>query len=427
MKSQQNLRFSVVALLLVLFFGACEDSIDSELRYEAFSPIYMSRSELESSVKKTEPRALKKLGKIYTYGKYIFINEPAKGVHVINNSNPKTPLLNSFIEIPGNYDISIRDNLLYADNASDLVVIDIRDINTPKEIARVKDVFSQVYPEGNIRYYNLDPSLGIIVDWKLEHIVERIGEDELPLYFNTRGQEVQIGTMDFSAAEMTRPANNTGTSGSLARFKVYEDQLYTLERWNMHVFNISLPDAPVKQESIETGWLAETLFIRKNQLFVGTRNGMQIFSLDTPSMPAFISSIEHWTACDPVVVEGNYAYVTLRSGTLCGGQNDELQVISIADISKPELSATFPMTSPYGLGIRNGVLFICDGNAGLKIYDAVNPLLVGDNLIKQFPEIHALDVIPLETSLLMIGEDGLYQYDFSNLNDIKELSHIEVK
>jgi len=36
------------------------------------------------------------------------------------------------------------------------------------------------------------------------------------------------------------------------------------------------------------------------------------------------------------------------------------------------------------------------------------------------------DVIPLPNVLLAIGSDGLYQYDYSNLQDIKLLSKIEI-
>ena len=84
------------------------------------------------------------------------------------------------------------------------------------------------------------------------------------------------------------------------------------------------------------------------------------------------------------------------------------------------------MSNPYGLGIDDDVLFVCDGTAGLKVYNAADPYLISENIIATFKDINAYDVIPLGTSLLMIGQDGFYQYDYSNLKDIKQISSIKI-
>jgi hypothetical protein len=84
------------------------------------------------------------------------------------------------------------------------------------------------------------------------------------------------------------------------------------------------------------------------------------------------------------------------------------------------------MVNPYGLGIDDDVLFVCDGTAGLKVYNASDPYLIQEKQIATFKDINAYDVIPLGNSLLMIGEDGFYQYDYTNLNNIKQISSIKV-
>ena len=87
---------------------------------------------------------------------------------------------------------------------------------------------------------------------------------------------------------------------------------------------------------------------------------------------------------------------------------------------------SYNMTNPFGLGIDDDVLFVCDGDAGLKVYNAADPYLISEHLIATFKDINAFDVIPLGNSLLMIGSDGFYQYDYTNLNDIKQISSIKV-
>ena len=127
------------------------------------------------------------------------------------------------------------------------------------------------------------------------------------------------------------------------------------------------------------------------------------------------------------MVQDKYAYVTLRSGTECQGFTNQLEVIDIEIISSPSLVKVYPMTNPHGLGVDGNLLFICDGSDGLKIYDAADVNTIGDKLIKHYRDINALDVIPFNDVLIMIGEDGLFQYDYSNPQDITLLSHLSVQ
>ncbi|MEA3316621.1 MAG: hypothetical protein U9R54_01535, partial [Bacteroidota bacterium] len=71
-------------------------------------------------------------------------------------------------------------------------------------------------------------------------------------------------------------------------------------------------------------------------------------------------------------------------------------------------------------------LFICDGDDGLKIYDTSDPLNISSNIITSFSDINAFDVIPLNDVLMLIGENGLYQYDYSDLENIQLLSTITI-
>ena len=127
-----------------------------------------------------------------------------------------------------------------------------------------------------------------------------------------------------------------------------------------------------------------------------------------------------------MVVNGDYAYVTLRAGNLCGDINSQLDVIDIKDLQNPVLLKEYPMEEPYGLGIDDTLLFVCDGSAGLKIYNAADPLTIDEHKIAQYKDIQAFDVIPLGEVLIMIGTDGLYQYDYSDPENIRELSVIPI-
>ena len=117
-------------------------------------------------------------------------------------------------------------------------------------------------------------------------------------------------------------------------------------------------------------------------------------------------------------------YVTLRAGNFCGGGTHQLNVIDVADVFAPTLVKTYEMQNPYGLGIDDGTLFICEGDLGLKVYDATDVLNITDNQLANFTHIKAFDVIPLSGVLMVTGQDGLYQYDYSDRDKITILSVI---
>lgn len=176
------------------------------------------------------------------------------------------------------------------------------------------------------------------------------------------------------------------------------------------------------------GWGIETIFPYKDKLFIGSTTGMFIYENKNPEKPFLLSQVNHFRACDPVVVQDNYAYVTLRSannGVRCDGDVNQLDVIDITNVTSPVLSKVYPMESPYGLGIDKNDLFICEGKSGLKRYNASKPLDL--QLTQHIKDMDSYDVIPLGKTLLMIGKDGLYQYDYSDPKNLKQLSVIKVQ
>ena len=87
------------------------------------------------------------------------------------------------------------------------------------------------------------------------------------------------------------------------------------------------------------------------------------------------------------------------------------------------------MDNPYGLGIKENTLFLCEGKSGLKVFDIETPTELDEHFIDHQKNLFAYDVIPLpgnENILLLIGEDGFYQYNFDDPKNLKLLSHIAI-
>ena len=129
-------------------------------------------------------------------------------------------------------------------------------------------------------------------------------------------------------------------------------------------------------------------------------------------------------SCDTVVAADKYAYVTLRSGTKCQWCTNQLDILTLNDLTNTSLVKTYNLTNPHGLSKDGDLLFICDGADGLKVYNSgdANNL----KLIKHFSNLETYDVIAYNNIALVIAKDGVYQYDYSNVNDIHLLSKLNI-
>lgn len=112
----------------------------------SFIPILMDRDEMEKLVGFQTARPIQSPGKLYTYGSFILLNERYQGVHIIDNSDRSNPRQIGFFVIPGNLDMAVKAGKLYADNATDLLVIDLLHPEAPELIHRGRNVFPEPPP-----------------------------------------------------------------------------------------------------------------------------------------------------------------------------------------------------------------------------------------------------------------------------------------
>jgi len=153
----------VIFLLVMASLATMAFRSDS---YEAYTPIFMSRQTLENSVMYIAgARDMKQTGKIYYRTPYIYVNERYKGVHVINNSDPARPVNEGFILAPGCIDMAVKENILYLDNAVDLVSFDL---DSKQETKRIRNVFPEPLPPEDFFSYGFfnRPEGYILVGWK---------------------------------------------------------------------------------------------------------------------------------------------------------------------------------------------------------------------------------------------------------------------
>ncbi len=424
---------SVFCALLVLGFQSCvKDTCTNKQTYTRWSPVYKTNAEMREAPKFQAARPMRNTGKIYFYGKYILINEQKEGIHILDNTDPTKPQAVGFISIVGNVDMAVKGNYLYADSYTDLLTLDISTLTNPQVTCRAQDVFQSIFWR--------DPEKGWVVDYKKETVNEILDCND-PHYAGGYDYYYAYGTADvltkntgtvlsgsFANQNGSTAAAPAGVGGSMARFTFYSNFLYCIDRSVLRSFNVSRLDCPTLSNSQQVGWNIETVFPYKDKLFIGSTTGMFIYDLVNPTTPVYVSRFDHGRACDPVVVENDIAYITVRTGSNCGGNLNQLQIVNVANLKSPQLMHIYNMKNPRGLGIWDNTLYLCDD--GFKIFDVTEKHKVDQNLKTQIKGFDAFDVIPYlfgnKKYVMVIGADGLYQFDVTDTANPKELSKILV-
>lgn len=412
------IKFPVIIAVILILGGCTKEKCTKTITTKIYTPVMMAQSDYWASIKSEAPKEIGFTGKIYVKDQYIFVNDPYAGIHVIDNSNPASPQKVSFLNVMGNMDIAIKGNFLYADSYNDLIVFNVSD---PRNITFVKRI-----PEATS--FPKDAN-GMIIGWHLnsDSIVISYTSRDTTYCDCSTDRDIEYFANPGIAASYNKNQAGTGKGGSMARFTIAKDYLYTVNYWQLKAFDLADAANPAFKSLQTFNTTIETIFPYGEYLFIGSQSAMFIYDIISPAAPAKRSMVTHFRACDPVVVEGNKAYVTIRSGAVCAGIMNQLQVFDISNVDSPVKLSTTEMKNPHGLGIDNGKLFICEGQFGLCFMDATN--VTNITTTKLLTGLDTYDVIPFENQhrLLVSARDGIYQYDYSSMTNPQLLSKINVR
>ncbi|MBI2283181.1 MAG: hypothetical protein HYU71_05690 [Bacteroidetes bacterium] len=411
MKQHSFLFFILVALVI----SCTKDNLEEHFTF--FKPVYVTKESVKANIRSSEPELLENPGKLVVKDKYLYLNDADKGIHIIDISNPSQIKNVVFIHIPGCIDLAVKGDYLYADCYTDMVTIDI---SNPLQVT-VKQFLTGVFPHRAYRNFVADTTR-VIQQWiRVDTVLKRRFRETLDFQINKDSQFMYASASSFASAS----GAGIGKAGSMARFALLSERLYTVSDRDLKVFNVARAEQPfyVKSVYLLNGNI-ETIFPYADKLFIGSQNGMFIYHTANPDEPVKLGQFMHARSCDPVITDGRYAYVTLRAGNACGGNSNQLDVIDVKQITNPQLVKTYPMNSPAGLAKDGNLLLICDGKAGVKIMEASDAAAV--TTLGKITGMEAYDVIAENGYAIVVAKEGIYSISYSDPLNPQVLAKIPV-
>jgi hypothetical protein len=406
-----------------------QDECEEIRTYNEFVPVTVNAESFRHAIEAEGPRTLCDPGQIYYFQDYLYIQERGDGLHIIDNADPANPTPITFLPIEGVESLAIRNGILYANQYVDIVTFDVSNPAQPRYLDRAEDVFRPYST-----FVNETGQQMLTVEYRPTEVTRTVecGDPRWGMDFFWTEDVLFAANEDVAVralgASSDQQGGGSGIGGSLARFTIAEEHLYTVDEYSLHAFSLQNPQRPERSAQVQLSWDIETVFPYGDKLFIGSRSGMYIMDLADPLQPEQLGYYQHANACDPVYVQGDRAYVTLRDGTECQDFTNQLDVVDISDLRRPELVVTHPMHRPIGLSIHEQLLFICDDDQGLKVFDASDDFRIGDRLLDRAAQFQATDVITLRSKRLamVVGADGLIQLQYDTDGNLTELSRLQV-
>ncbi|WP_159475553.1 LVIVD repeat-containing protein [Dyadobacter sp. 3J3] len=399
-------------ILLISGFWSCKEKGDCTSTRTTLvnTPVIHPFSEIRDSVRFLPAREMEDPGKILVKGTILFVSEIKKGVHIIENSDPTNPVFLSFLQIPGNGDLAIYQNRLYADSYSDLISFDITNLNDIKEVERAQQVFKSGWFNG--KWWSVQDG-GLYFGEKIEKYVTEIVNCDEP--------------EDLIAIEDPAPISALEHAKTAPRFAVQDKYLYTINREVLDIFDL---DKTPKLKAINSASIGSVNFSFtsfQNKLILDYNYYMWIFDNTNPLTTRMISILDSMSMCDKVVVQNDIAYVSERTGTICGGNQNRLKLFDISDAAHPRFMKKCPMDSPRALSIDFPILYICEGINGFKVFDVSDTAAIDQHLLSHEKDIQANNVFVSGKTVIITAADGLYQLDATDPKNLRRLSKITFK
>ena len=310
--------------------------------------------------------------------------------------------------MPHTREFFVKDNFIYAETHYDMVKIDISDAQNPILVSRVEFAFGEAMRDDNgkvVLGFNYKETTE---SFELNSAEAKALKQSQYLYYDFNENLIPP-----SAVPSSFVGGGSASVGTVNRIAHHKEHVYVISSSKVHVFQ----DSPQNLSYVSSDYVSsglETIYPDGDNLYVGSQSSMIILNVTNPEDPTYLSSYWHATACDPVYPNGDVAYVTLRTAdfTNCPGDINALITVDVSNKNAPREHNQIEMASPYGMTMDGNLLYVGEGENGLKIFDATDPLNLV--LVSEDKNVKAYDVMihpHIPDLILTAGPNGIEQYE----------------
>lgn len=227
-------------------------------------------------------------------------------------------------------------------------------------------------------------------------------------------------------------ASGTAQSGSYSQMTIYNGFMYAIDNQDLLTFEVISGGKTNLLNKQEVGFNIETILVFDGHLLIGSNTGMFVYEITPNGVPARKSKFDYSllqldvTPCDPIVANKDVAYSTLYTSVTSEGpcsrtvSIQRLVAINITNLSNPTLIRQYNVLTPRGLGVLDNLLFLCNDSNGLTVMDISDPKNIQE--VSRLDGFTAYDIIVKQTSILVIGDKEIRQYDITDPESLKLIS-----
>jgi hypothetical protein len=317
---------------------------------------------------------------LHLNGSYAYVADKYSGLHIIDISNPHSPVLIGSCDTPGEaVDVTVSGSYAYvADYNKGLQIIDIGTASSPSIVGADSSFYAH----------------GIDLDWPYAYI----GANTAGLrVFNVENPNSpsQIGLCD--------------TAGTAKGVMFRNDYVYVADDMSgLAVVDVGTPTTPIIADTVNTTGQALTVRLSGNHAYVAdASSGLAIIDVEVPTDISVAGTCKPPNLAQSAVADTKYAFVADYS--------DDLRIVNIEDPANPETTWTIDLP-----GDANGVeydgtyVYTASRNNGLYIIDPVNP--ADFELKGSAPTSHWAQKVAVYGDYVCVadGIDGITVMDVSN-------------
>ncbi len=371
--------FANFLLVITLFVGACNSKMSTPSDYSSYKPVLMSRSDLLNSVALRPQRTIDTVFKVDFMGDIMLVGEIYKGIHLLDNLDPSNVRPLGFISIPGIIDFVVKDSIIFANNAVDLVSVKVVSPTEIQIVAREQDVFGELQPPDGrsmdpVFMRGHRPENTEIVAWVRDPNVQ-LHADSLFLVTNllARDETHVFGLIGQSVVMFN---NNSGILEYNSLTKANFDANYRIGYYNEYLFFYGANNLRVFQVQAD------------NLTLVNEYTGIN------PS-----NYIDFWCLNDSCIMA-----VSFHSDANFWNLNNQLEIYSVGNFDAISLDTIIALSYPLDVKIRDSFLYVCDQGIKIFYHDSVY------HQVYYMPS-DAQALFFNDSLLVSIGESHLSQYE----------------